>query len=63
MDIKHAVMKRDTDIRHPFESDLSFLYGTIFIGEPVSEGIDSRKRMHLCRWGSRSLSDGLRSLR
>lgn len=42
MEIKHAVMDSDPDIRHPFEEDLSFLYGTIFIGGPVSEGIDSR---------------------
>lgn len=31
MDIKHAVMKTDKEILHPFEKDLSFLYGTIFI--------------------------------
>jgi len=42
MDIKRAVMKTSTKIKHPFEEDLSFLYGTIFIGGPVSEGIDSR---------------------
>jgi len=31
--IKHAV--RDSGpIRHPFEEDLSFLYGTIFVGKP-----------------------------
>ena len=42
MDIKHAVMADDDEIRHPFEEDLSFLYGTIFIGGPVSAGIDSR---------------------
>lgn len=42
MAIKHAVMAKDQDIQHPFEADLSFLYGTIFIGGPVSEGIDSR---------------------
>ena len=29
-------------VEHPFEEDLSFLYGTIFIGGPVSEGADSR---------------------
>src|ERR1041385_5582347 len=29
--IKHAVMSQFT-IKHPFEDDLSFLYGTIFIG-------------------------------
>lgn len=42
MAIKHAVMKSNHFITHPFESDLSFLYGTIFIGGPVSPGIDSR---------------------
>ena len=42
MDIKRAVMKSNNNIKHPFEEDLSFLYGTIFIGSPVSEGIDSR---------------------
>jgi len=42
MDIKRAVMQSDLQIEHPFEKDLSFLYGTIFIGSPVSEGIDSR---------------------
>lgn len=31
MDIKHAVMEADKEIAHPFEEDLSFLYGTIFI--------------------------------
>lgn len=42
MDIKRAVMNSDIAINHPFEVDLSFLYGTIFIGGPVSDGIDSR---------------------
>jgi trans-L-3-hydroxyproline dehydratase len=42
MDIKRAVMQSDKNILHPFEEDLSFLYGTIFIGGPVSEGLDSR---------------------
>ena len=43
MDIKHAVMKADKEILHPFENDLSFLYGTIFIdnNKQVS-GVDSR---------------------
>ena len=31
MAIKQAVMAQDRDILHPFEGDLSFLYGTIFI--------------------------------
>ncbi|MGB0932607.1 MAG: proline racemase family protein, partial [Chitinophagales bacterium] len=42
MDIKRAVMANDDNILHPFEEDLSFLYGTIFIGGPTNEGIDSR---------------------
>ncbi len=42
MDVKHAVIENNKNILHPFEEDLSFLYGTIFIGSPVSEGIDSR---------------------
>ncbi|CAF1118097.1 unnamed protein product [Didymodactylos carnosus] len=42
MKIKHAVMIKDKEIVHPYESDLSFLYGVIFIGNPVTEGIDSR---------------------
>lgn len=42
MAIKRAVMVSNPSIVHPFEVDLSFLYGTIFIGGPVSEGIDSR---------------------
>ena len=42
MDIKRAIMKNNNQIKHPFEADLSFLYGTIFIGGPVTEGLDSR---------------------
>ena len=42
MKIKQAVMNSSTLIKHPYEEDLSFLYGTIFIGGPVSEGLDSR---------------------
>src|SRR5699024_7050603 len=42
MDIKRAVAASNQKIAHPFEEDLSFLYGTIFIGGPVSEGINSR---------------------
>jgi trans-L-3-hydroxyproline dehydratase len=43
MDIKHAVMKADKDILHPFEGDLSFLYGTIFIDNTKQpSGVDSR---------------------
>lgn len=42
VDIKHAVMSQDKDIQHPFEEDLSFLYGTIFIDEPMD--IDNHSR-------------------
>ncbi len=41
MAIKRAVMNAQT-INHPTEPDLSFLYGTIFVGGPVSDGVDSR---------------------
>jgi len=41
MIIKRAIMKKH-DLNHPVESDLSFLYGTIFTGEPLAEGVDSR---------------------
>jgi trans-L-3-hydroxyproline dehydratase len=39
--IKRAVMAT-REIRHPLEPDLSFLYGTIFTGPPLSQGADSR---------------------
>ena len=39
--IKYAVMK-NFDIRHPFEDDLGFLYGIIFIGEPYNKSNHSR---------------------
>ncbi len=42
MDIKRSIIASDQEVKHPFEEDLSFLYGTIFIGGPVSDGIDSR---------------------
>ena len=42
MDIKRAVMEHDKNIRHPFENELSFLYGTIFIGDSLHQSIDSR---------------------
>ncbi|UCE25952.1 MAG: proline racemase family protein [Candidatus Zixiibacteriota bacterium] len=41
MDIKRTVMKSRL-IEHPFEKDLNFLYGTIFIGPPLSGDADSR---------------------
>lgn len=44
MAIKRAIMA-ERAIPHPFEEDLSFLYGTIFIGPPLGEGAHSR---HVC---------------
>jgi trans-L-3-hydroxyproline dehydratase len=41
MAIKRAIMT-DRPVSHPFEEDLSFLYGTIFIGPPVDKGAHSR---------------------
>jgi proline racemase len=41
MRIKHAVMD-DTIFSHPFEEDLNFLYGTIFIAPPESKDAQSR---------------------
>jgi trans-L-3-hydroxyproline dehydratase len=41
MAIKRAVMAH-RPIPHPFEPDLSFLYGTIFIAPPLTDGADSR---------------------
>ncbi|HEA20506.1 hypothetical protein LCGC14_1233910 [marine sediment metagenome] len=42
MDIKRAIMHQDTEIIHPFEKELSFLYGTIFIGDSIGLTNDSR---------------------
>jgi proline racemase len=42
MEIKHAVMQQDKAILHPFENDLSFLYGTIFIDDAQIEENHSR---------------------
>ncbi len=39
--VKKAVME-NFKIEHPFEKDLSFLYGTIFVGPAITPGIDSR---------------------
>jgi trans-L-3-hydroxyproline dehydratase len=39
--IKRAVMDQRT-IEHPFEPDLGFLYGTIFVGPPQGDGAHSR---------------------
>ena len=41
MSIKREVMK-SVKIIHPFERDLNFLYGTIFIAPPLNKGADSR---------------------
>ena len=43
MAIKRAVIEQNYQIRHPFEEDLGFLYGTIFVGPPVEKSrADSR---------------------
>jgi trans-L-3-hydroxyproline dehydratase len=39
--IKRAVGE-SLPVQHPSEPDLSFLYGTIFVGLPLSEGVHSR---------------------
>jgi trans-L-3-hydroxyproline dehydratase len=41
MQIKRAVMS-SRKFNHPFEKDLNFLYGTIFIGPPLDKKNDSR---------------------
>ena len=41
MDIKHAVMK-NYELKHPFDEDLNFLYGTIFTGKALNKNADSR---------------------
>jgi trans-L-3-hydroxyproline dehydratase len=41
MAIKRAIMAT-REIRHPFEPDLGFLYGTIFVGDPVEAVNHSR---------------------
>jgi len=41
MAIKRAIAA-SRPIPHPFEADLSFLYGTIFIGPPLEAGAHSR---------------------
>lgn len=42
MDIKRAVVNTDAVIKHPFEPDLSFLYGSIFIGDSEKSEINSK---------------------
>src|SRR5262245_44932516 len=41
MAVKRAVMS-SVEIKHPFEDDMGFLYGTIINSEPLTEGADSR---------------------
>ncbi|NQZ12635.1 MAG: proline racemase family protein, partial [Algicola sp.] len=41
-EIKQAVLASSEKIAHPFEADLNELYGTIFIGSPLTEAADSR---------------------
>ncbi len=40
--IKKAIQESRLPIEHPFEPDLSFLYGVIFTGDPEGPEIDSR---------------------
>lgn len=42
MAIKHGVIASSSEVLHPFEEDLSFLYGTIFIGASDKATIDSK---------------------
>ncbi|MCD6188986.1 MAG: proline racemase family protein [Thermococcus sp.] len=44
MKIKRAIMA-EKEIEHPFEKDLGFLYGTIFVGSPYEKDSHSR---HVC---------------
>ena len=41
MDIKRAVMQ-NYELKHPFDNDLNFLYGTIFTGKALNKYADSR---------------------
>jgi len=40
--IKNAVIANSHKVKHPFEDDLSFLYGTIFISQHASSGADNK---------------------
>lgn len=42
MAIKRAIISQRLPVEHPFEQDLSFLYGTIFIKSDPPSGLDSR---------------------
>ncbi|MEM7454080.1 MAG: proline racemase family protein [Planctomycetota bacterium] len=41
-DIKRAVIDQKSNVVHPFEPELSFLYGTIFVGAAMEPGSHSR---------------------
>ena len=41
-DIKKAVIQNSDKVDHPFETDLSFLYGTIFISQHCSANADNK---------------------
>lgn len=45
MRIKRAVMEQSELIKHPFEEELSFLYGTIFIGEADEDGMADNRNV------------------
>ena len=40
MAVKHQIASSNSRITHPFEDDLSFLYGTIFTGGESQKGLD-----------------------
>ncbi|MEO9965664.1 MAG: proline racemase family protein [Reichenbachiella sp.] len=42
MAIKHAVIRANDNIIHPYEPEMSELYGTIYTGKSHSAGVDSR---------------------
>lgn len=42
MQIKRGIMAHKTNVRHPLEDDLSFLYGTIFTERSAKAGVHSR---------------------
>lgn len=42
MDIKDAVVRSTTEALHPFEEDLDFVYGTIFIGASDNPAVHSK---------------------
>lgn len=56
MAVKQAVMESHP-IKHPFEEDLSFLYGVIIVGPPPIRRCSFPQRLHLRRRRGRSLAD------